>query len=149
MPKRAMEVKDIVRDFQKTKRGQKTPLRETGETTFPPRGTTRTSISFLHSWTERINIRSSQDEIDPDILEKLLAPSAIAAASVHKYWTSSWAKTADNAELLEMLKLAEMYTSQYHVLNCELYKVLTMKIDELHSTVVGAEDIDEKTRSFV
>ncbi|KAL2509021.1 hypothetical protein Fot_32668 [Forsythia ovata] len=82
-------------------------------------------------------------ELDLAILEKLPISSAIAAASVHKYWTSAWEKAADNAELLEMLKLAEMYTSQSHVLNCKLYKVLAIKIDELHSTVVGAEDIDE------
>ncbi|KAL2529974.1 hypothetical protein Fot_22575 [Forsythia ovata] len=36
-----------------------------------------------------------------------------------------------------------MYTSQSHVLNCELYKVLEMKIYKLRSTVGGAEDIDE------
>ncbi|KAL2549766.1 hypothetical protein Fot_11296 [Forsythia ovata] len=69
--------------------------------------------------------------------------SAIAAASIHKYWTSAFAKAANNVELLEMLKLAEMYTSQSHVLNYELYKVLAMKIDELYSTVSGTKDIDE------
>ncbi|KAL2551652.1 hypothetical protein Fot_05271 [Forsythia ovata] len=36
-----------------------------------------------------------------------------------------------------------MYTSQSHVLNCELYKVMAMKIKELHSTVVGAEVINK------
>ncbi|KAL2529726.1 hypothetical protein Fot_22327 [Forsythia ovata] len=68
-------------------------------------------------------------------LGKLPAPAAIAAASVHKYWTSAFGKVTDNAELMELLKLAEMYTSRSHVLNCELYKVLTMKVDELRSTV--------------
>ncbi|KAL2488770.1 hypothetical protein Fot_42062 [Forsythia ovata] len=34
-----------------------------------------------------------------------------------------------------------MSTAQSHVHNCELYKVLGMKIDELRSTVMGAEDI--------
>ncbi|KAL2538567.1 hypothetical protein Fot_19958 [Forsythia ovata] len=84
-----------------------------------------------------------EDELDPAILEKLLVPSAISAASVHKYWTSAFDKAADNAELLEMKRVAEMYTSQSHVLNCELYKVLVMKIDKRHSTVMGAEDIDK------
>ncbi|KAL2494102.1 Uncharacterized protein Fot_37859 [Forsythia ovata] len=36
-----------------------------------------------------------------------------------------------------------MSTAQSHVLNCELYKVLVMKVDELHSTVTGIEDINE------
>ncbi|KAL2528676.1 hypothetical protein Fot_21277 [Forsythia ovata] len=36
-----------------------------------------------------------------------------------------------------------MSTVWSHILNCELYKVLEMKIDELCSTVASAEDIDE------
>ncbi|KAL2514454.1 hypothetical protein Fot_28425 [Forsythia ovata] len=36
-----------------------------------------------------------------------------------------------------------MYTSWSHVLNCELYKVLAMKIDGLHSKVVGAKNIED------
>ncbi|KAL2494179.1 hypothetical protein Fot_37936 [Forsythia ovata] len=124
MPKRGMEDEDSVKDSQKAK------------------GTTQTSIPPLHSWVERINIRSRQDELDPSILEKLLAPFAIAAASIHKYSTSAFVKATDNTELLEMLKLPEMYTSQSHILNYELYKVLEMKFYELHSTVVVVEDID-------
>ncbi|KAL2550923.1 hypothetical protein Fot_12453 [Forsythia ovata] len=84
---------------------------------------------------EYINIGSRRDKLDPTVLRKLPAPTAIAAASVHKYWTSTFGKAVDNAELTELLKLAEMYTSQSHVLNCELYKVLAMKVDELCSTV--------------
>ncbi|KAL2529404.1 hypothetical protein Fot_22005 [Forsythia ovata] len=38
--------------------------------------------------------------------------------------------------------MEEMNTFQSHVLNCELYKVFAMKVDELRSKVVGAEDID-------
>ncbi|KAL2549807.1 hypothetical protein Fot_11337 [Forsythia ovata] len=64
----------------------------------------------------------------------------MAAASVYKYWTSTFEKATDNAELMELLKLAEMYTSRSHVLNCELYKVLAMKVDELRSTV--GRDVD-------
>ncbi|KAL2520069.1 Uncharacterized protein Fot_23992 [Forsythia ovata] len=83
-----------------------------------------------------------QDELDPTVLGKLPAPAAIAAASVHKYWTSAFEKAADNAELMELLKLAEMYTSRSHALNCELYKVLAMKVDELCSIVGGDEDVN-------
>ncbi|KAL2474089.1 hypothetical protein Fot_49825 [Forsythia ovata] len=43
---------------------------------------------------------------------------------------------------MELLKLAEMYTSRSHVLNCELYKVLAIKVDELRSTVGRDEDVD-------
>ncbi|KAL2509911.1 hypothetical protein Fot_33558 [Forsythia ovata] len=38
--------------------------------------------------------------------------------------------------------MAEMNTAQSYVLNCELYKVFVMKVDELRSMVVGAKDID-------
>ncbi|KAL2545724.1 Uncharacterized protein Fot_14957 [Forsythia ovata] len=38
--------------------------------------------------------------------------------------------------------MAEMNTVQSYVLNCELYKVLEMKVDDLRSTVAGADNID-------
>ncbi|KAL2529617.1 hypothetical protein Fot_22218 [Forsythia ovata] len=85
------------------------------------------------------------------VLGKLPAPAAIAAASVNKYWTFTFGKAVDNAELMELLKLAEMYTSRYHVLNCELYKVLAMKVDELRSTVGGMRMLThcvQKTKIF-
>ncbi|KAL2545191.1 hypothetical protein Fot_14424 [Forsythia ovata] len=82
---------------------------------------------------EYINIGSHWDELDPTVSGKLPSPAAKAAASVHKYWTSAFGKAADNAELTELLKLTEMYTSRSHVLNSELYKLLEMKVDELRS----------------
>ncbi|KAL2493684.1 Uncharacterized protein Fot_37441 [Forsythia ovata] len=63
---------------------------------------------------ERINIGCRQDELDPMVLGKLLALAAIAAASIHKYWTFAFGKATDNAELIELLKLTEMYTSWSH-----------------------------------
>ncbi|KAL2520158.1 hypothetical protein Fot_24081 [Forsythia ovata] len=89
---------------------------------------------------EYINIRSRRDELDPTVLGKLPPPAAIAAAaSVHKYWTSAFGKAADDAELTELLKLAEMYTFRSYVLKCKLYKVLEMKVDELRSVTGGME----------
>ncbi|KAL2508652.1 hypothetical protein Fot_32299 [Forsythia ovata] len=93
------------------------------------RGASRTSIPHPPS-------------LDPTILGKLPTLASIAATSVHNCWTSSFGKAADNAELMELLKLAEMYTSRSHVLNCELYKVLAIKVDELRSMVRGDEDVD-------
>ncbi|KAL2559362.1 hypothetical protein Fot_04101 [Forsythia ovata] len=100
---------------------------------------------------ERINIRFRRDELDPTVLGKLPVLAAIAAASVHKHWTSTFENATYNAELMELLKLAEMYTSRSHVLNCELYKVLAMKVDELHSTVGGMRMLTsciQKTKIF-
>ncbi|KAL2514882.1 hypothetical protein Fot_28853 [Forsythia ovata] len=93
-------------------------------------------------WTECINIGSRQDELDPAILETLLHSSAMAAASIHKYWTSVWTRTMESADLLELIKMVEMNTIRSHVLNCEVYRMLAMKVDELHSMIVGAVDID-------
>ncbi|KAL2520052.1 hypothetical protein Fot_23975 [Forsythia ovata] len=86
--------------------------------------------------------QSGKRKLDPTVLGKLSAPAAIAAASVHKYGTSAFGKAVDNVELTELLKLAEMYISQSHVLNCELYKVLAMNVDKLRSTVGRDEDVN-------
>ncbi|KAL2538746.1 hypothetical protein Fot_20137 [Forsythia ovata] len=96
---------------------------------------------FLGTY-EFINIGSRQDKLDLVVLGKLQPPVANAVASVHKYWTSAFGKAVDDAELTELLKLAEMYTSHSHVLNCELYKFLEMKIDELRSTAGKDEDVE-------
>ncbi|KAL2500392.1 hypothetical protein Fot_34240 [Forsythia ovata] len=94
-----------------------------GETAVPGRGMegtenprrarqgSRTSILPPPGKPKYINIGSRHDELDPTALGKLSAPAAIAATSVHKYWTSAFGKAAENAELMELLKLAEMYTS--------------------------------------
>ncbi|KAL2500603.1 hypothetical protein Fot_34451 [Forsythia ovata] len=114
------------RQLGKRKAGAKS-----GEETF------RAPTSPLPGKYEYINIGSRQDELDPTVLGKLPLPAAIAMASVHKYWTSTFGKAADDAELTELLKLAKMYTSRSHVLNCELYKVLEMKVDKLRSVIGG------------
>ncbi|KAL2494172.1 hypothetical protein Fot_37929 [Forsythia ovata] len=82
------------------------------------------------------------DKLDPTVLGKLPPAVAIAATSVHKYWTSTFGKAADTAEVTELMKLAEMYTSRSHVLNCELYKMLEMKVDEIHSVIREDEDVE-------
>ncbi|KAL2518436.1 hypothetical protein Adt_14683 [Abeliophyllum distichum] len=100
------------------------------------------SNSHHTSRNEYINIKSRQDKLDPTALEKLSISIATAVTSVYKYWTSSFEKAVANAELTELLKLAEMYTSWSHVLNYKLYKVLAMKIEELRSMVGVDEDIE-------
>ncbi|KAL2538859.1 hypothetical protein Fot_20250 [Forsythia ovata] len=103
----------------------------------------RASTSPRLGKCEYINIGSRQDKLDPTVLGKLLPAVAIAAISVHKYWTSAFGKAADTAEVMELVKLAEMYTSRSYVLNCELYKLLEMKVDELHSVIGEDEDVEE------
>ncbi|KAL2545983.1 hypothetical protein Fot_15216 [Forsythia ovata] len=91
---------------------------------------------------EYINIGSRRDKLDPAALGKLLPLVANAAASVHKYCTSAFGRAVDNAKLTELLKLAKMYSSCSHVLNCELYELLEMKIDKLCSTARRDEDVE-------
>ncbi|KAL2529109.1 hypothetical protein Fot_21710 [Forsythia ovata] len=63
-------------------------------------------------------------------------------ASIHKYWTPTWKKAADDTNLSELVKMAELSTVQSHVLNCKLYKILVENIDEC-SKVVSSEDVDK------
>ncbi|KAL2501332.1 hypothetical protein Fot_35180 [Forsythia ovata] len=116
--------------------------RQSGKKKAETDGREGASRTHVPPHVECINIEFCRDELDPTILGKLPVPTTKAVASVHKYWTSTFEKAADNAELMELLKLAEMYTSSSHVLNCELYKVLAMKVDELQSTAGGDEDVD-------
>ncbi|KAL2471637.1 hypothetical protein Adt_39773 [Abeliophyllum distichum] len=118
------------------------PSKKTTESISTSLSATQAPIPDLSDWTEHINIGSHQDELNLSILEKLLPPSAIVAASVHKYWTSVWVRTTKDADLPELIKMVEMNTAQSHVLNYELYKVLVMKVDILRSTVVGVKDIN-------
>ncbi|KAL2544267.1 hypothetical protein Fot_13500 [Forsythia ovata] len=98
--------------------------------------------SLPHDKYKYINIGSRQEELDPTALGKLPLPTANAAASIHKYWTSAFGEAVENVELTELLKLVEMYTFRSHVLNCELYKVLEMKVDELRSVIERDEDVE-------
>ncbi|KAL2559266.1 hypothetical protein Fot_04005 [Forsythia ovata] len=90
----------------------------------------------------------AKDKLDLSVVEKLPPAVALAATSVYKYWTSSFGKAADTAEVTELMKLAEMYTSHSHVLNCELYKILEMKVDKIHS-VIGEDEDAEAMRAKI
>ncbi|KAL2520061.1 hypothetical protein Fot_23984 [Forsythia ovata] len=97
---------------------------------------------------EYINIGARQDDLDPSVVEKLSPAVALAATSVHKYWTSPFGKAVDAAEVTELMKLAEMYTSRSHVLNCELYKMLEMRVAEIQSAL-GEDENAEAMRAEV
>ncbi|KAL2559163.1 hypothetical protein Fot_03902 [Forsythia ovata] len=102
----------------------------------------RTFVSLPPGRCKYINIGARQDKLDLSAVEKLPSAVALAATSVHKYWTSSFGKAVDTAEVMELMKLAEMYTFRSYVLNCELYKILEMKVDEIHSALGEDEDAE-------
>ncbi|KAL2520919.1 hypothetical protein Fot_24842 [Forsythia ovata] len=89
---------------------------------------------------KRIDIGFHRDELDPTVLEKLPAPATIAAASVHKYWTSAFEKAVDNAELMELLKLAEMLTIALHYWEDENVYTLRSENKDLWEQLAFSED---------
>ncbi|KAL2547708.1 Uncharacterized protein Fot_09238 [Forsythia ovata] len=132
IPARPVPPPGNVRQSVKRKAGAKSREEVSRTSTSPPLGK-----------CEYINIGSRQDKLDPTVLGKLPPAVAIAATSVHKYWTSAFGKAADTAEATELVKLAEIYTSRSHVLNCEMYKMLEIKVDELHSAIEEDEDVED------
>ncbi|KAL2531995.1 hypothetical protein Adt_05346 [Abeliophyllum distichum] len=128
--------------FQKVRRDRGNPSSEAEDHLPKDQGAPQAFTLPPASRNEYINIGSHQDELDPTVLEKLSISIATAVTSVYKYWTFSFEKAIANAELTELLKLAELHTSWSHVLNCKLYKVLAMKIEELRSMAGGGEDVD-------
>ncbi|KAL2509159.1 hypothetical protein Fot_32806 [Forsythia ovata] len=131
VPARPVPPPGSARQSEKRKAGAKSREKASRASTSPSLGK-----------CEYINIGSGQDKLDSTVLGKLPPAVAIAVASVHKYWTSAFGKTEDTAEVAELLKLAKMYTSCSHVLNCELYKMLEMKVDELHYVIGEDEDVE-------
>ncbi|KAL2504307.1 Uncharacterized protein Adt_19928 [Abeliophyllum distichum] len=56
----------------------------------------------------RIRISERREELSASVMEMLPAHPWIVAASVHRYWTLSWEKVAEEATILEWLQLAEV-----------------------------------------
>ncbi|KAL2538168.1 hypothetical protein Fot_19559 [Forsythia ovata] len=84
-------------DSRRTGRGWKDPSSEVEDRVSQDQEASRTLILSPTGKYGYINIGSRWDELDPTILGKLPAPAAIAAVSVHKYWTLTYRKAADNA----------------------------------------------------
>ncbi|KAL2489089.1 hypothetical protein Fot_42381 [Forsythia ovata] len=88
-----------------------------------------------------INIGSRQDELDSAILDHISQLWRLPLSiNIGLQFGQGQQESAD---LLELIKMAEMNTARSHVLNCEAYKMLAMKVDELRSMVVGTDDIDD------
>ncbi|KAL2550146.1 hypothetical protein Fot_11676 [Forsythia ovata] len=97
MPRRDMKGNGGSEDSQKTKR-DRVESRRTRFLLFSRHGLT----FYFSSW---------MDELDHVILETLPPSSATVAASVHKYWTSVWAMANEGADLLKLIKMAEINTA--------------------------------------
>ncbi|KAL2520675.1 hypothetical protein Fot_24598 [Forsythia ovata] len=121
---------------------RKKPKVESGEQA------SRTPVSLPPGRREYINIGARQDELDPSVVEKLPSAVALVAASVHKYWTSPFGNAVDTTKVTELMKLAEMYTYRSHVLNCELYKMLEMRVVEIQSAL-GEDENAEAMRAEI
>ncbi|KAL2559051.1 hypothetical protein Fot_04082 [Forsythia ovata] len=78
-------------------RGRENHSSEVEDRILQDRGASRTPILPPIGKYKYINIGSLQDELDQTVLGNLPALASIAAASVHKYWTSAFGKAANNA----------------------------------------------------
>ncbi|KAL2506472.1 hypothetical protein Adt_22093 [Abeliophyllum distichum] len=72
----------------------------------------------------RVRISHRSGEMDPSILEPLPTSLAIIVASVYKYWTQPWEKTAEEALIRDLLRLAEMNLVRGLVLTKEVFNTL-------------------------
>ncbi|KAL2518039.1 putative abhydrolase domain-containing protein [Abeliophyllum distichum] len=67
----------------------------------------------------RIRISKHRKELPASVMEMRPAHPSIVAASVHRYWTSSWEKVAEEVTVLERLQLAEKLTEDLKVMGLE------------------------------
>ncbi|KAL2512600.1 hypothetical protein Adt_18200 [Abeliophyllum distichum] len=104
-PKRALEDEGDAIDFGRVKRGRMASLQEFVESIPTSPRMIQGLFPDSFDWTECINIGFRQDELDLAILEKLQPLFTTIVASVHKYCTSIWARTAEDADLLELIKM--------------------------------------------
>ncbi|KAL2531145.1 hypothetical protein Adt_04496 [Abeliophyllum distichum] len=71
----------------------------------------------------------------------LLAHPSIVAASVHRYWTSSWEKAAEEATVHERLQLAELNLVRGLVLAKDVFSAFTSFDAEDSKSKKLAEDL--------
>ncbi|KAL2559719.1 hypothetical protein Fot_04458 [Forsythia ovata] len=131
-PKRTLGDEGDATGSARFKKGQMAYHQETARSIPASPSTVHVPIPYSSDWIESINIGSRQDELDLAILEKL-PPS-----SVYNNWTSVWARATESADLLELIKMAEINTAQSHVLNCKVYKMPAMKV--LHARLAIVKD---------
>ncbi|KAL2461761.1 Plus3 domain-containing protein [Abeliophyllum distichum] len=72
----------------------------------------------------RIRISERREELPASVMEMLPTHPSIVAASVHRYWTSSWKKVAEEATIPERLQLAEVNLVRGLVLAKEIFSAL-------------------------
>ncbi|KAL2497293.1 hypothetical protein Adt_22843 [Abeliophyllum distichum] len=107
-----------------------------------PASTPGTAVRNVLKVTVENSFPNPTGRLYPDVLEELPPAVRQATVSVYRCWPPYFGKAVAGAELTELVRLAELHTSWSHVLNCEVYKMLSMKIEELHSTVERSEDVE-------
>ncbi|KAL2487001.1 hypothetical protein Adt_31757 [Abeliophyllum distichum] len=94
-----------MRDARKARRTEE-GRRSTPSLDREPEGAKNSASSA--SQNRRIRISERREELPASVIEMLLAHPSIVAVSVHRYWTSSWKKVAEEVTVLERLQLAEV-----------------------------------------
>ncbi|KAL2471880.1 Uncharacterized protein Adt_40016 [Abeliophyllum distichum] len=89
----------------------------------------------------RIRIFERREELPASVMEMLPAHPSIVAASVHKYWTPSWEKIAEEATVLERLQLAEVNLVRGLVIAKDIFSVFASFDAEDSKSKKLAEDL--------
>ncbi|KAL2533135.1 hypothetical protein Adt_06486 [Abeliophyllum distichum] len=89
----------------------------------------------------RIRISEHREELPTPVMEVLPAHPSIMAASVNRYWTSSWEKVVEEATVLERLQLAEVNLVRGLVLAKDIFSVFASFDVEDSKSKKLAEDL--------
>ncbi|KAL2489789.1 Uncharacterized protein Fot_43081 [Forsythia ovata] len=90
----------------------------------------------------------SKTDKGKDIAYNTETPLPLHEQTFPNAFINEFHQAVDTAEVTELMKLAEMYTSRNHVLNCELYKMLEMRVAEIQSAL-GEDENAEAMRAEV
>ncbi|KAL2505252.1 Uncharacterized protein Adt_20873 [Abeliophyllum distichum] len=91
----------------------------------------------------RIRIFEHREELPASVMDMLPAHPSIVAVSVHRYWTSSWEKVAEEATVLEWLQLAEVNLVRGIVLAKDIFSTFASFDAEDSKSKKLAEDLKE------
>ncbi|KAL2497476.1 Plus3 domain-containing protein [Abeliophyllum distichum] len=88
-----------------------------------------------------IRISERREGLPASVMEMLPTHPSIVVASVHRYWTSSWEKVAEEATVLERLQLAEVNLVRGLVLTKDIFSSFTSFEAEDSKSKKLAEDL--------
>ncbi|KAL2461794.1 Uncharacterized protein Adt_45214 [Abeliophyllum distichum] len=92
-------------------------------------------------FNRHIRISEHREKLPASVMEMFPAHPSIVAVSVHRYWTSSWEKVAEEATVLEWLQLAEVNLIRGLVLAKDIFSAFASFDAEDSKSKKLAEDL--------